>query len=330
MDPNLYQAASQLSPDEGRVARLYALAVSPGEASRLESHVRKGLWVVAALLLGCGLIFWVAANWQEQSRMFRLGLIEGALLVSVLAACLWQRIRLAALFCATLVLGGLLAFVGQTYQTGADAWQLFAVWAALALIWVALSRSDWLWLLWVLIAAMGIAMWMGRFDLWHGLSEGPGLQTQALLNMALWLLLAVVPALVSLIPALRAQGGMGWWSHRLALGCALAGWTGLGVMQVLAGYDGHISVPVLTAAVLLIGATLWLSLKGRFQDFVCICLATLAVNALVLALVGRWVAQDIGVESFLIFGLIAMGCLGLSVRWLMGVQRQLRAQEVAR
>ena len=44
----------------------------------------------------------------------------------------------------------------------------------------------------------------------------------------------------------------------------------------------------------------------------------------------RWVAQDIGVESFLIFGLIAMGCLGLSVRWLMGVQRQLRAQEVAR
>ena len=176
--------------------------------------------------------------------MFRLGLIQGALLVSVLTACLWPRVRPAALFCATLVLGGLLAFVGQTYQTGADAWQLFAVWAALALIWVSLSRSDWLWLLWVLIAATGLAMWTGRFDLWDGRFDGPDSQTQALLNMALWLLLAVVPALV-------------------------------------------------------------------------------------LALVGRWVAQDIGVESFLIFGLIAMGCLGLSVRWLMGVHRQLRAQEVA-
>ena len=329
MDPNLYQAASQLSPDEGRAARLYALAVSPGEASGLESHVRKGLWVVAALLLGCGLIFWVAANWQEQSRMFRLGLIQGALLVSVLAACLWPRVRLAALFCATLVLGGLLAFVGQAYQTGADAWQLFAVWAALAMIWVSLSRSDWLWLLWVLIAATGLAMWTGRFDLWDGRFDGPDSQTQALLNMALWLLLAVVPALVSQISVLRVQGGMGWWSHRVALACAHAGWTALGVMQVLAGYDGHISVPVLMVAALLIGGTLWLSLKGRFQDFVCICLATLAVNALVLALVGRWVAQDIGVESFLIFGLIAMGCLGLSVRWLMGVHRQLRAQEVA-
>ena len=36
-------------------------------------------------------------------------------------------------------IAGLLAFVGQTYQTGADAWQLFATWAALALVW-ALGR----------------------------------------------------------------------------------------------------------------------------------------------------------------------------------------------
>ena len=262
--------------------------------------------------------------------MFRLGLIEGALLVSVLAASLWPRVRLAALFCATLVLGGLLAFVGQTYQTGADAWQLFAAWAALALIWVGLSRRDWLWLVWVLIAAVGIVMWAGRLELWDTFFDGPLSQTQVLLNMALWLLLAIVPALVSLIPALRVNGGMGWWSHRAALACALAGWTSMGVMQILGGRDGHVSAPVLLAVALLVGGALWLSLKGRFQDFVCICLSTLAVNALVLALVGRWLAQDIDVASFLIFGLIALGCLGLSVRWLMGVQRQLRAQEVAR
>ena len=145
MDPNLYQAARQLPPGDARVTQLYRLATSPAHPEALADKTRKALFMVAALLLASGLIFWIAANWQEQSRLFRLGLIEAALAASVLIACLWPRARLAALFCATLVLGGLLAFVGQTYQTGADAWQLFAVWAGLALVWVCLARSDLLW-----------------------------------------------------------------------------------------------------------------------------------------------------------------------------------------
>ena len=162
MDPHLYQASQPLVPDQERVAQLYQLAVSPRNPQTMASRVRTGLLLVAALLLGCGLIFWIAANWQAQSRLFKLSLIEAALAASVLAACLWPRMRVAALFCATLVLGGLLAFVGQTYQTGADAWQLFAVWAALSLIWVGMLRSDWLWLLWVLIVALDIVMQMGK------------------------------------------------------------------------------------------------------------------------------------------------------------------------
>src|SRR5690606_21168947 len=117
----------------------YALAVAPGTPQALERRIRSGLLLVAALLLASGLIFWVAANWQGQTRLFKLGLIEGGLALSVLAALVWPRVRVAALLCATLVLGGLLAYVGQTYQTGADAWQLFATWAALSLVWTALA-----------------------------------------------------------------------------------------------------------------------------------------------------------------------------------------------
>ena len=79
MDPNLYQAARQLPAGDGRMAQLYQLAVSPSQPRNLAALVRKGLLWVAGLLLASGLIFWVAANWQEQSRMFRLGLIEAAL-----------------------------------------------------------------------------------------------------------------------------------------------------------------------------------------------------------------------------------------------------------
>ncbi len=41
----------------------------------------------------------------------------------------------AALLLATLLLGVFLALFGQTYQTGADPWQLFANWALLILPW---------------------------------------------------------------------------------------------------------------------------------------------------------------------------------------------------
>ena len=284
MDPSLYQAAAHTAAGGGRpspLPQLYALAVSPGTPQALAARVRHGLLLVAALLLACGLIFWVAANWQDQSRMFKLGLIEGALALSVLAACLWPRGRVAALLCATLVLGGLLAFVGQTYQTGADAWQLFAVWAALSLVWVGVMRSDMLWSLWVLIAALGIAMWSGRLDLWDVFLADGRLLHHMLLQMGLWLGLALVPALVSLLPAVRVRGGMGWWSHRIALALGLAAWVGMGVAQLF-GFEGRASGGVLLCAAARVAGSLWASLQGRWQDFVATCFAALAANVLVL------------------------------------------------
>ena len=178
MDSRLYQAAAQLPPGDSRIEQLYTLAVAPGEPRSLAQRLHMGLLLVAALLLASGLVFWVAANWQEQTRMFKLLLIEGALLVSVLASLFWRRGRIAALLCATLALGGLLAFVGQTYQTGADAWQLFATWAALALVWTLLARSDVLWMLWVLVVGL-LAYALFRFaspafDIEHKGSDAKG------------------------------------------------------------------------------------------------------------------------------------------------------------
>ena len=336
MDPSLYQAAAQTAAGGGRQAQLpqlYALAVSPGTPQALAARVHHGLLLVAALLLASGLIFWVAANWQEQSRMFKLGLIEGALALSVLAACLWPRGRVAALLCATLVLGGLLAFVGQTYQTGADAWQLFAVWAALSLVWVGVMRSDMLWSLWVVIAALGIALWSGRLELWDVfLVEGRSLPTM-LLQMGLWLALALVPTLVSLLPALRVRGGMGWWSHRTALAFALVAWVGMAVAQLL-GFFGRGSGVVVLCVVALVASSLWASLQGRLQDFVATCLAALAANVLVLSMVSRWLWRGAEMEALLVLSLVALVCLGGSVRGLMAVQRRMRTrptnvQEVA-
>ena len=59
---------------------------------------------------------------------------------------------------ASVLAGGLLAVVGQVYQTGADAFELFIAWTILILPWVLASRSAAHWLLWLVVgyAALGL------------------------------------------------------------------------------------------------------------------------------------------------------------------------------
>ncbi len=329
MDHTLYQVAQQPSRSGAQMAQLYQLATAPGNPRSLAARLGWGLLLVAGLLLASGLIFWIAANWQVQTRMFKLGLIEGALALSVLAACLWPRGRLPALLCATLALGGLLAFIGQTYQTGADAWQLFAVWAALSLVWVASARSDVLWTVWVLIAATGIVMWTGRIDLWNvlfGARQGMALM---LWNMGLWLALLLVPTLVSCIPLLRLPQGMGWWSHRVALACALTAWVAMGVSSLVDSVFRESVSAVFLVCVLVAGALL-LSLRGRWQDFISVCLSALAANVMVLSLVTRWAVESDEAEVVMLACSAAgLLCLGGTVMGLVAVQRRMRQQAAA-
>ena len=110
------------------------------------------LWLGASALLA-GLIFFVAANWSGMGRMGKFALAEAALVLCL--AAYWWGARLrhanAALLAASLAVGALLALIGQTYQTGADTFELFAVWAALIFPWVLLARLPALWVVWLAI-----------------------------------------------------------------------------------------------------------------------------------------------------------------------------------
>lgn len=323
MDRTLYEWAAQQPHTAEQVAQLHAVATAPGEPRALARQMHAGLLLVAGLLLACGLIFWIAANWQEQTRMFKLGLIEGALLASVLASIFWRRGRIAALLCATLALGGLLAFVGQTYQTGADAWQLFATWAGLALIWTLLARSDVLWVLWIVVAATAIAMWYGHLDLWSILFSRDRGMTEQLLFIAIWLALALVPWLVSLLPWARHRQGMAWSSHRLALALALAAWMVLGVASLFTREHSGLAFPL---AGLLTAAVMFISYQGRMQDFASLCLGALAANVWIMSLVVKAIPSGSDAGAFLICAIVGLGCLAATVSGLMAVQRRLRGE----
>ncbi|BBI59929.1 hypothetical protein HSBAA_12350 [Vreelandella sulfidaeris] len=120
----------------------------------------------------------MAYNWAEMGRWLRFGVVQGAL-VLVVGVAVWANTSRVdakvALTAASLLVGVLLALFGQTYQTGADPWQLFFIWALLILPWVYIVRFELLWLLWLglLNAALGLYFhtWGGVMNVWFASSE---------------------------------------------------------------------------------------------------------------------------------------------------------------
>lgn len=322
MDHHLMQAAQGLNA--GQRSALYALATRPPE--QLTRDLTRGLAVLAALLLGLGLIFWIAANWQLQTRGFKLGLVQVAMAASVLVALVVPRARTAALLAATLALGGLLALVGQIYQTGADAWQLFAVWAALALVWVAVQRSAVLWSLWVAIAGAAIWLWAGRGGMdafWH---------LQALDEVVVGVL-AWLP-LLGLVAGVALRGWMqgdARWPVGLAAALALSFWTTQSWMRLfasVAGREGQVLL-VLALALVLIAVVGVSAMRAR--AFAVLALVAVAVNAVVLAAAGRWLMEVRVLQNEAglgLFTLVCLAALGVTATQLLRVQRSWR-QEAA-
>jgi uncharacterized membrane protein len=123
------------------------------------------LWC-GTLLIAVGVIFFFAFNWQEMGRFAKFGLAEVPIVVSVAVCWKLGLDRLsgkAALLAATILIGALLALVGQTYQTGADPWQLFAVWALMVLPWVVIGRFGALLLFWVSLVNVALFLYFQTF-----------------------------------------------------------------------------------------------------------------------------------------------------------------------
>ncbi len=118
-----------------------------------EWALRMLLMVGSALVLA-GVIFFFAYNWQKMGRFLKLGLVQGGIIGCVVAAHFTGTTRLSGkilLTCASVLVGVLLAVYGQIYQTGADAYELFAGWSALIIGWVIISEFAGLWVVWLVV-----------------------------------------------------------------------------------------------------------------------------------------------------------------------------------
>ncbi|WP_373185920.1 DUF2157 domain-containing protein [Halopseudomonas sp.] len=184
--------------------------------------------VAGVVLLSAGVIFFFAWNWAEMHRFAKFALalagLTGFAFLAVFARPGSTLYRSALLGCC-IATGAVLALIGQTYQTGADVWQLFAMWAVLMIPWAWLSGSAASWgLFWAvgnlaLLAFFAQTQWR---DLFSGLQGYQILLVLAVSNGALLLVFELHGRMLLFNPGRTVQR-LTCLGVLAALGCGAAG-----------------------------------------------------------------------------------------------------------
>ncbi len=149
-------------------AALRFLNIRPG-AGEWAIFFRHILSLFGALLLASGIIFFFAWNWMDMRHFTKFGLLFLCIFAAV-ALALFKGLdspagKVALLF-AGLMVGPLLAVYGQSYQTGAEGWELFRIWALLLIPLALASRQTALWCMFWLVAMFGGGLYYSRDSIW--------------------------------------------------------------------------------------------------------------------------------------------------------------------
>lgn len=307
---------------EGLARAMQASGALPG-AEAWRRFASLFLLLLGTLLFTAGVLFFLAFNWDALGRYARFALVE-ALVVAALLPVAWfglERVAgRAALFAAAVMLGGLLALVGQTYQTGADTYELFASWAAFILPWVLVSRFVPLWMLWLLLVNVALALYYETFGGMLGVLFGP--------DRLLWLLLAVDTLALALWDGLGWRG-TGWlrprWAPRVIATACGALVTTLALFAVL---DEDRATRLAEIAVWLgwLGAA-YLVYRRVILDLYVLAGGVLSVIVVVTAFLVRALAKNGFTDAAWLFtGLAVIGMSAAGSWWLRRVAAQARLE----
>jgi uncharacterized membrane protein len=120
--------------------------------------------------LVAGVIFFVAANWHDFGMTGRFVLLQTAFVIAI-ALALWrmppQEPGRSAILVAIMLVGALFALFGQTYQTGADVYELFFTWALFALPLALAGRWRVSWAVWWCVLNVALALLTGTLGPEH-------------------------------------------------------------------------------------------------------------------------------------------------------------------
>jgi len=271
---------------------------------------------LGGLLTVSGVIFFFAYNWDEIGRLSRFLLVQGLIIVTL--AGVWylglEKITgKAALLGAGILVGVLLALVGQTYQTGADTYELFGVWCVLILPWAYLSRFDLMWLFCLLLLNVTVILYYRTFGGFFSVVLG--------IEQMLWVLFVINTGALLIWEWLVQTGTSSRrsvrWMTRLLATVSGALMTALAIFAVL----GNESFAMLTG---LLGWVLWMLIAYYWYRKVGLDVYVLAVGVLSLVAVTNVILSRIlfessslgGTGSFLLISLSVISLSALGAVWL--------------
>jgi len=283
---------------------------------RVRDHAFWTRWAARALLavgvahLLAGIVFFFAYNWADMPPMAKFAVVEVGILASVAGgwiAGLDRALGQSMLVGATVLTGVLLAVIGQVYQTGADAFELFLAWTLFTVPWALASRSAAHWLVWLVVACLAAGLFAGQVMVPTGLIE----RQEGFLPPAMVLVAAL--AAREIVAAAGARWMSAQWTRQIVLFAALAALYGTAFVYVFDWLDSPLGTVVFALAIAA-GAFVY----GRHRpDFAAIAQVTgfagLFLMAVGVRLIHEWIDLDFDDLGRTLFG------LGLVIVWLVAV-----------
>lgn len=305
--------AGQLDAPAHRAA--LAIAGFVPDARRWHDFLSRFFLLSGAVLLVAAIGYFVAYNWEAMGRFAKIGLLELALIAAAALALYWPADEFrgrVALLAAVLLIGPLFAFIGQTYQTGADTFELFRAWALLALPWALLARWRPVWCAWLVVANLALSLYFT--DAWR-----PWFAASTLVECGTALLLFNALFLLALEMAATNLTGGALSAERLAIAAVLTAATML-YLQFLFDVEGR----HLIAWLLGLGAfaAVRVAYESKRLDLVALAMWAFAAVVCSVGTVGK-VLFEARAEAFafLMTGLSAIGLSAWAALWLRQLHR---------
>jgi uncharacterized membrane protein len=277
------------------------------------------LWT-GVVLVAAGVIFFFAFNWRTMNRFGKFAIAETLLTAAFIAGSylgIERPAGQAAVTGAALLTGALLALVGQIYQTGADAFELFAAWALLIVPWVIVARFAPLWLLWISLLNVSVTLFFLTFR-WGflGILFGE--------SGSMWALFALNTVALAVWEA-GALYGIQWlsrWGARVLAVFAGSSATSIGVLSVLDTREMPGWAFFAFAAWIV---AMYLVYRRQIFDVFMLAGAALATIVVVVTFLARHLLDHGGAGEFLLVGLATIGLSSAAAMWI----RRLSQEQLA-
>lgn len=281
---------------------------------RWQTFLNTLLLVLGVTFILAGVIFFFAYNWADMGRFLKFGVLQAAIMIAVWFSWykgLQQLSGKLALLMAAVLLGPLLGVYGQTYQTGADPYELFVGWAILIVGWVVISKFPSLWLVLLILVNISLILyWMQILDVnywtFAGMCEAGFLLNAGALMTWEWLAAPKISWLT------------GRWIPRLLV-CAAAAF--LVIPTIIAIFDGTTDPFLLLAPLLyfsFIVACLWIyqrTIHDLFMLAVCLLSLIVVITSFFMKMMG-W-----EFEFLMFYSVLIIAQTATAVFWLRHIEK---------